>query len=126
MNANYILIVEHDLTFGQSLSTLIEEEGYTTSYVRSANAAMESLQLHKPDALLINAQLPTMSGFAFTQWVRLEADFRNIPIALMIPADNDIVRLKASGVGATVVLPLPFDLPELNYAISELWKGERL
>ena len=75
-----ILIVEDNELNMKLFNDLLEAHGYKTMQTRSGVEAVALARQHKPDLILMDIQLPEMSGLQVTQWFKKDSDLRHIPV----------------------------------------------
>ncbi|HEX3497222.1 MAG TPA: response regulator [Methylocella sp.] len=75
-----ILIVEDDELNLQLFSDLLEVHGYKPLPSRSGVEALELARLHKPDLIVMDIQLPDVSGLQVTQRIKENEHLRHIPV----------------------------------------------
>jgi two-component system, cell cycle response regulator DivK len=75
-----ILIVEDDELTMQLFNDLLEAHGYKPLASRGGAEALELARLHKPDLILMDIQLPDVSGLQVTQWIKEDEHLRHIPV----------------------------------------------
>ncbi len=75
---------------------LLEAHGYKTVQTRSGVEAVELARLHKPDLILMDIQLPEVSGLEVTKWIKDDAELRHIPViaitAFAMKGDEEKIR----------------------------------
>jgi two-component system cell cycle response regulator DivK len=103
-----ILIVEDNALNQQLFAEMLQEAGYATL---SAGEGLDALALAKerrPDLILMDIQLPAISGLEVTRWLKDDPDLRHIPViaitAYAMPGDE--ARMKAGGCEAYVAKPI--------------------
>src|SRR5438094_1875825 len=62
-----VLVVEDEEPLGQVFRDFLAELGHDAVVVRSAEAALGTLQRQRPDAIILDINLPGMSGLDFLQ-----------------------------------------------------------
>jgi two-component system cell cycle response regulator DivK len=75
-----ILIVEDNELNMKLFNDLLEAHGYRTIQTRSGVEALDLARMHKPDLILMDIQLPEVSGLQVTQWIKSDAALRHIPV----------------------------------------------
>ena len=60
-----------------------------------------------PAVLLLDLNLPAVSGFEVLQWVRHQSQFRNLPVVIFSGSVRDTDRLKAADLGASAYIEKP-------------------
>jgi DNA-binding NtrC family response regulator len=109
-----VLIVDDDASLRRVLERALTRDGYRVLSAGSAETAYTLLESQRPDALLLDIQLPTMSGLALYlaivhRWPHLDGR-----IAIMTgDAEADEVRRWLEQNRCTV-LRKPFDLREIT------------
>jgi two-component system cell cycle response regulator DivK len=91
-----ILIVEDNELNMKLFNDLLEAHGYKTVQTRSGAEAVELARLHKPDLILMDIQLPEISGLQVTQWIKDDENLRHIPViaitAFAMKGDEEKIR----------------------------------
>lgn len=107
MKGTNILIAEDNPDSQQLLQTILEREGFIVTTVSDGEKAIDILQEIKPDILVTDLMLPSVSGGDLIRHVRRTAELSQIPI-VVISAYGDY-ESDALAVGANVVLKKPLD-----------------
>jgi two-component system, cell cycle response regulator DivK len=92
-----ILIVEDNELNMKLFNDLLEAHGYKTVQTRSGVEAVELARLHKPDLILMDIQLPEVSGLQVTQTIKDDEVLRHIPViaitAFAMKGDEEKIKL---------------------------------
>ena len=105
-----ILIVEDNELNINLERDLLEAHGYRTILTRNGIDAIALARLHRPDLIVMDIQLPGVSGLDVTKWMREDGEvrLRHIPIvavtAFAMKGDNE--RILRGGCDAYVSKPL--------------------
>ena len=87
--AKTVMIVEDNELNMKLFRDLIEAHGYRTVQTRSGLSAMEIAREHRPDLILMDIQLPEISGLDVTRKLKADSELKSIPViavtALMWP-----------------------------------------
>jgi two-component system, cell cycle response regulator DivK len=75
-----ILIVEDNELNMKLFNDLLEAHGYKTIPTRSGVEAVSLARQHRPDLILMDIQLPGISGLEVTQKIKNDSDLRHIPV----------------------------------------------
>ena len=117
-----VLVVEDNDLNSKLLNDLLEYHGYTVVTTRFGEAALELARRHKPDAILMDIQLPDISGMEATRRIKSDQETSTIPIiavtAFAMPGDE--ANILASGCDAYIAKP--FNVLELLKLIGH-WTG---
>jgi FixJ family two-component response regulator len=108
-------IVDDEESVRTAISSLIRSVGYRAALFPSAEAFLSSGQVQQMDCLIIDNQMPALSGLELQRQLR-EADYA-API-IVISADNDELRATAINQGAAAVFAKPFSGEALLAAVG--------
>lgn len=106
MNASDIVLLVDDVP--QSVAPLVielEKEGYTALVASSGEAALQRLDLVTPDAVLLDARMPGLSGFEVCRRIKANSAWLHIPVIFMTgltETDHVIEGFDAGGVDYVV------------------------
>jgi two-component system, cell cycle response regulator DivK len=80
MMAKTVLIVEDNLLNMKLFNDLLEAHGYRTLKTTDGIEALEMTREHKPDLILMDIQLPEVSGLDVTRWIKEDSNISHIPV----------------------------------------------
>jgi two-component system cell cycle response regulator DivK len=103
-----ILIVEDNELNMKLFNDLLEAHGYKTVQTRSGTEALELARSHKPDLILMDIQLPEVSGLQVTQWIKEDPGLRHIPVIAVTAyaMKGDEEKIRAGGCEAYLSKPI--------------------
>jgi two-component system cell cycle response regulator DivK len=91
-----ILIVEDNELNMKLFNDLLEAHGYKTVQTRSGLEAVGLARQHRPDLVLMDIQLPEVSGLEVTRWLKEDEALRHIPViaitAFAMKGDEEKIR----------------------------------
>lgn len=91
-----VLIVEDNVLNMKLFNDLLEAHGYTTLQSNDGLNALQLARLHRPDLILIDIQLPVVSGLEITKRLKADEELRGIPIiavtAFAMKGDEEKIR----------------------------------
>ena len=94
--AKTVLVVEDNELNMKLFHDLLEASVYDTIQTRSGLEAIDLAREHRPDLILMDIQLPEVSGLEVTKWIKEDDDLRAIPIiavtAFAMKGDEDRIR----------------------------------
>ena len=115
-----ILVVDDILVNLKIMQALIKALGAIPVVVDSGKKAIEILQKEKFDLVLMDCQMPYLSGQETTLLIRQsQIDFCNIPIIAVTANSQDKDRLSCTQAGMNDFIAKPIRLPMLSIAISK-------
>jgi two-component system cell cycle response regulator DivK len=94
--AKSILVVEDNELNMKLFHDLLEAQGYAVLQSRDGMEALKLARTHKPDLILMDIQLPEVSGLEVTKWLKDDEDLRAIPViavtAFAMKGDEEKIR----------------------------------
>ena len=91
-----VLIVEDNELNMKLFNDLLEAHGYTTLKTRDGIQALGIAREHRPDLILMDIQLPEVSGLEVTKWLKEDDELRHIPViavtAFAMKGDEEKIR----------------------------------
>ena len=94
--AKSVLIVEDNELNMKLFNDLLEAHGYRTIQTRSGVEAVELARANRPDLILMDIQLPEVSGLQVTQWLKDDDSLKHIPViaitAFAMKGDEEKIR----------------------------------
>ncbi len=91
-----ILIVEDNELNMKLFNDLLEAHGYRTLQARNGVEAVDLARKHHPNLILMDIQLPEVSGLQVTQWIKDDESLRSIPVvaitAFAMKGDEEKIR----------------------------------
>jgi FixJ family two-component response regulator len=114
--APLISIVDDDDSLRNSLNNLIRSVGFRAQGFSSAEAFLNSTQLHDTACLILDVRMPGMSGLDLQR--QMVADNSRIPIVFITSHGDDNARTRALEAGAVDFLYKPFREEALLKAID--------
>ncbi|MSO71432.1 MAG: response regulator [Alphaproteobacteria bacterium] len=106
--AKTILIVEDNELNMKLFHDLLEAQGYGTLQTKDGMEALKLAREHKPDLILMDIQLPEVSGLEVTKWIKEDAELKHIPViavtAFAVKGDEE--KIRQGGCEAYVAKPI--------------------
>jgi two-component system cell cycle response regulator DivK len=106
--AKTILIVEDNELNMKLFNDLLEANGYGTVQTRSGMEAIGLARQHRPDLILMDIQLPEVSGLEVTKWLKEDDELRTIPVVAVtaFAMKGDEERIREGGCEAYLSKPI--------------------
>jgi two-component system nitrogen regulation response regulator NtrX len=121
-----VLIVDDEPDIRQSLSGVLEDEGYEPMAVESGEACLETLGRQSVELVLLDIWLPGMDGMEVLSRIQ-ELPFPDRPVVLMISGHGNIeAAVKATKLGAFDFLEKPLTIQKLSVAAKNALAHRRL
>jgi two-component system cell cycle response regulator DivK len=91
-----VLIVEDNELNMKLFDDLLGAHGYDTIKTRDGLKVLELAREHRPDLIVMDIQLPEVSGLEVTQWLKKDNDLKSIPViavtAFAMKGDEEKIR----------------------------------
>ena len=103
-----VLIVEDNDLNMKLFNDLLVAHGYGTLQSRDGIEALALARQHRPDLILMDIQLPEVSGLQVTQWIKRDNDLRMIPIIAVtaFAMKGDEEKIRDGGCEAYIAKPI--------------------
>jgi len=103
-----VLIVEDNELNMKLFNDLLEAHGYATLKTSHGIEAMELARAHKPDLILMDIQLPEVSGLEVTRWLKADDELKSIPVIAItaFAMKGDEERIREGGCEAYMSKPI--------------------
>ena len=113
-----VLVVDDDPALRASLDRALRRDGYAVSSVADGQAALDAVERHAPDAIVLDVGLPVVDGLSVCR--RLRADGFRTPVLMLTARDAVSDRVAGLDAGADDYLVKPFALAELYARLRAL------
>jgi len=103
-----VLIVEDNELNMKLFHDLIEASGHDTLETRDGIEALKLAREHHPDLILMDIQLPEVSGLEVTRWLKEDDDLRAIPVVAVtaFAMKGDEEKIRSGGCEAYIAKPI--------------------
>lgn len=120
MNDKEILVVDDSRLHRAMIRSILENSGYRVMEAPDGATALELLNRHLPDLVILDWIMPDMSGIQVMQRIRSDSFLRSIPILLLTVRDTRLDKVEALSLGADAYLTKPFFPEELIAEVEAL------
>ena len=106
--AKTVLIVEDNELNMKLFRDLLEAHGYQTTGTSNGVEALELVRKIRPDLILMDIQLPQVSGLEVTRWIKDDPELRHIPVVAVtaFAMKGDEERIREGGCEAYLSKPI--------------------
>jgi two-component system cell cycle response regulator DivK len=103
-----VLVVEDNELNMKLFHDLLEGIGYRTVETRNGLEAIDLARKYRPDLILMDIQLPEVSGLEVTKWLKEDDDLRSIPVIAVtaFAMKGDEERIRQGGCEAYISKPI--------------------
>jgi DNA-binding response OmpR family regulator len=115
MSRHRVLIVEDEHDIAGLIKHTLERSGDTeAAIVSSGDAALKAVAEEPPDLIILDLNLPVVSGVEVCRILRSRSDARNVPIIMLTARTTEDDRVSGLELGADDYVTKPFSLRELT------------
>jgi two-component system, cell cycle response regulator DivK len=103
-----VLVVEDNELNMKLFNDLLEAHGYLVVQTRDGLSALDMARKHSPDLILMDIQLPEVSGIEVTKWLKEDDELRRIPVIAVtaFAMKGDEQKIRESGCEAYLSKPI--------------------
>ncbi len=123
--ASRILIVEDEPFIVESLRFILSHEGYEVQAVGDGEAALAEVGRAPPDLLILDAMIPSMSGFEVLAMLRAAPGSKSLPVMILTAKGQAADRQRMMDLGADDFVTKPFGNKDLIERVRRLLKQAR-
>ncbi|MGO1117172.1 response regulator [Rhodovibrionaceae bacterium A322] len=106
--AKTVLVVEDNDLNMKLFHDLLEAHGYNILQTKDGMEALRIAREHKPDLILMDIQLPEVSGLEVTKWIKEDDNLRSIPVIAVtaFAMKGDEEKIREGGCEAYIAKPI--------------------
>jgi len=107
-SAKTVLVVEDNELNMKLFHDLLEAHGYNILQTKDGMDALRLAREHKPDLILMDIQLPEVSGLEVTKWIKEDDDLKSIPVIAVtaFAMKGDEEKIREGGCEAYIAKPI--------------------
>ena len=106
--AKTVLIVEDNELNMKLFADLLQAQGYGVLQSREGLAAFHLVRESRPDLIVMDIQLPSISGLEVTRWIKEDPELAHIPVVAVtaFAMKGDEARIRDGGCEAYMAKPI--------------------
>jgi two-component system, OmpR family, alkaline phosphatase synthesis response regulator PhoP len=112
-NRKVILAIDDDITICRLLELELASEGFYVSTCSDGKEGLRRVKNELPDLVLLDLDLPGLSGEAVCKELKKDSATENIPVIMLTGKDTDADKVIGKVIGASFYIPKPFDKHQL-------------
>ena len=110
-----VWIVDDDQEMTRAISMMLEMLGcQVTGFLSARNAAKSLLNGMRPDMLVLDINMPEVTGLDFLEFLRRRPEWKDLPVVMLSTEAADVTVDQALELGADGYLMKPITLEELD------------
>lgn len=118
-----ILLVEDEAVLRETIGYNLRSAEHEVLTVEDGEAALNAVEAHQPELVVLDVMLPTIDGFEVCRQIRRTS---SIPILILTARDDEIDRVVGLEIGADDYLTKPFSMRELMARVKALLRRRDL
>jgi DNA-binding response OmpR family regulator len=115
-----IIVAEDDELVSEILQDALIRAGYGVGVLADGNDALRVIRARKPDIVILDCNLPGLSGVLILQELRKDGETCDIPALMLTGRRSDADVSLAMFAGADDYMKKPFDPEEVVFRVDEL------
>ena len=114
-----ILVIEDEELVRKVIEFRLKKEGYDVYQAKDGGEALELIEQHQFDVILVDIMIPYVGGLEITQKVKSNPKTASTQIIVVSANGLENVILEAFALGADDFISKPFNLPELMMRVKK-------
>ena len=108
-----IMVVDDSITMRKSYQRFLIKEKYDVVLAKDGQDALEKLVYTRPDAILLDVEMPRMDGFEFLKYIRDNNEYKDIPVIMITSRISEKHQNYAYSIGVNEYIGKPFNENEM-------------
>lgn len=121
-----ILLVDDDRHILKIVSFKLARYGYDITCAGNGVEALKSLELNKPNLIILDLMMPEMDGVEFNKVLKSSKEFKDIPVFILTAKGQVVDRNLAYSIGVTDYITKPFSPKEILEKVVDFLGGPEL
>jgi two-component system phosphate regulon response regulator PhoB len=117
-----VLIVDDDPDIQRLVSYNLSQAGFQVMAASSGRTALDTVQKHPPDLIILDLMLPDVDGMEVCRILRQRDDSRRTPIVMLTARSEEVDRVVGFELGADDYVMKPFSPRELVLRIKSIFR----
>jgi CheY-like chemotaxis protein len=103
-----VLLVEDEEQLRRVMKDLLQREGYTVAEARDGIQALDEVDRHAPDVIILDLNLPGLDGYGVLAQLRSRPATRQIPVMVLTAKGDEDNEVRVFELGADDFVTKPF------------------
>lgn len=118
-SAKLAWLVDDDQEMAAAITLMLKVLGYQTRSFLDAPSAAQALLAEQPcDLILLDLNMPQVSGQDFLEFMRQRRQFMHIPVVILSSEFNEVIMQQLLDLGADGYITKPVSTAELEAAVA--------
>jgi len=114
-----VMVVDDSITMRKATTRVLERQDMDVITAKDGLDAVEKLQDHIPDIVVLDIEMPRMDGYEFATYMKNDPRTRNVPIIMVTSRTGEKHRQRAREIGVERYLGKPYQEAELLHNIHD-------
>jgi DNA-binding response OmpR family regulator len=119
-----IVVVDDEPGVGTAIRDLLSPDGYTVEAPGDARTALPEIIRAAPDLVILDVNMPGMSGWELCAILRRQSSTRGVPILFLTGRQELKDRITAMQLGGSDYLAKPFGAEDLRRKVRAVFERE--
>jgi two-component system chemotaxis response regulator CheY len=120
-----VWIVDDDDEMSHAVKLMLQLLEFSVKIFRDAKSTARQLMSgDRPDAILLDINMPEVSGIDFLEFLRMRSELKGIPVVMLSSETTDIQVDEAMELGANGFVFKPVTIDELEEALKQAMGGD--
>src|SRR5438552_13672482 len=115
-----VVIADDSATLRRIVSSVLTRDGFEVVQAEDGVEAVQTVLRTMPDAVILDVQMPRVSGYVAARVLKDDWQTADIPVILLTSLDAATDRYWGALVGADRFLSKDFEAPQLVLAVREV------
>ncbi|MBD2105265.1 response regulator transcription factor [Leptolyngbya sp. FACHB-261] len=118
-----VLVVEDSVTQREMITDLLKDSGLSVSVATDGVEALERIQGHRPDLVVLDIVMPRMNGYEVCRRIKADPKTQSVPVVMCSSKGEEFDRYWGMKQGADAYIAKPFEPQELVGTVKQLLRG---
>jgi type II secretory ATPase GspE/PulE/Tfp pilus assembly ATPase PilB-like protein/CheY-like chemotaxis protein len=120
-----VLLVEDEEQLRRVMKDLLQREGYTVAEARDGIQALDEVDRHAPDVIILDLNLPGLDGYGVLAQLRSRPATREIPVMVLTAKGDEDNEVRVFELGAVDFVTKPFRARSLTARLEAVLSRHR-
>jgi DNA-binding response OmpR family regulator len=121
--ATRVLITEDEPNIAESLTFILNREGYEVTTAVDGEAALQRLRSDPPDLMILDIMLPRLNGFEVLKQMKADPALHALPVVILTAKGQAHDRRMAEEIGASAFITKPFSNRDIIEQVGRLTRA---
>ena len=117
-----VLVVDDEKLIVKGIRFSLEQDGMEVDCAYDGEEALEMIQNHEYDIILLDVMLPKLTGFEVCQQLR---EFSSVPVVMLTAKGDDMDKILGLDYGTDDYITKPFNILEVKARIKAIMRRTR-